>query len=154
MFKSHVAELLIVMNDKKNGKLAEVAVQAMAAICKADSECRPDDRFVMASLIPDRMLKCSIQSTGGLCDQDGYARHPASSQIRSSFSCTLQAKKRVLGAYQRRYCRNDITSLKDLPSLSFKILLIPIANKSCHISALWRSWHSRFPALLRRGVTR
>ena len=53
MFKSHVAELLIVMNDKKNGKVAEVAVQAMAAICKADPDCRQDDRSVKAALIPD-----------------------------------------------------------------------------------------------------
>jgi sister-chromatid-cohesion protein PDS5 len=44
MFKSHVAELVIVMADRKNEKLAEVALQGLAAVCKADPEAAPEDR--------------------------------------------------------------------------------------------------------------
>lgn len=54
MYKSHVAELVIVMADKKNEKLAEMALQALAAVSKADPSCAPDDRY--ASFRNDRPL--------------------------------------------------------------------------------------------------
>lgn len=44
MYKSHVSELVITMADKRNAKLAEVALQALAAVCKADPSACPDDR--------------------------------------------------------------------------------------------------------------
>ena len=47
MLQSHVPELVIVMGDKKNEKLAEVALQGLAAACKADPECAPDDRYII-----------------------------------------------------------------------------------------------------------
>ncbi len=58
MFKNHVAELLIVMADKSNDKLAEVALQALAAVCKADPACCPDDRRPV-----DRAIKMVMQGT-------------------------------------------------------------------------------------------
>ena len=51
MFKSHVSELVIVMADKRNDKLVEVALQALAEVCKADKECGPDDRCVLPESI-------------------------------------------------------------------------------------------------------
>ncbi len=46
MFKTHVAELVIVMADKKSEKLSQMALQALAAVCKADPSCGPDDGSV------------------------------------------------------------------------------------------------------------
>lgn len=43
MFKSHVAELGLIMGDKKNEALAEAGLQAFAAVCKVDEEVSPSD---------------------------------------------------------------------------------------------------------------
>ncbi|KAK4687777.1 sister chromatid cohesion protein PDS5, partial [Tremellales sp. Uapishka_1] len=44
MFRNHIDELLIVINDKRNQKMAEVAMQGLAAVCKVDRNCAPTDR--------------------------------------------------------------------------------------------------------------
>lgn len=43
MYKSHVAELGIIMGDKKNEALAEAGLQALAAVCKVDEGVAPGD---------------------------------------------------------------------------------------------------------------
>lgn len=43
MYKSHVTELVIVMGDKKNERLSEVALKGLAAVCRADPEAVPED---------------------------------------------------------------------------------------------------------------
>lgn len=43
MFKSHIPELMLVMADKKNERLSEAALQALAAVCKADPESAPTE---------------------------------------------------------------------------------------------------------------
>ena len=43
MYGSHVAELGVVMTDKKTAKLAEVALQALAALARVDPKSIPDD---------------------------------------------------------------------------------------------------------------
>lgn len=44
MYRTHVSELVIVMGDKKNDRLAEAALRGLAAVCKADPEAVPDDK--------------------------------------------------------------------------------------------------------------
>ncbi len=44
MYKTHVDELVIVMGDGKNERLAEVALQALAAVCKWNESCAPSDK--------------------------------------------------------------------------------------------------------------
>jgi sister-chromatid-cohesion protein PDS5 len=44
MFKSHVTELIIVMADKKNERLSEAALKALAAVCKTDPDAVPEDK--------------------------------------------------------------------------------------------------------------
>jgi sister-chromatid-cohesion protein PDS5 len=44
MFKSHVTELVIVMGDKKNERLSEAALKALAAVSKADDTAVPEDK--------------------------------------------------------------------------------------------------------------
>lgn len=46
MFVTHVPELLICMGQKKNEKLVEVSLQALAAVCRYDREVAPKDRQV------------------------------------------------------------------------------------------------------------
>ena len=46
MYHNHVGELVIVMADQKNEKLAEVALQSLAAVSRADQAISPDDRSV------------------------------------------------------------------------------------------------------------
>ncbi|RSH92189.1 hypothetical protein EHS25_008604 [Saitozyma podzolica] len=58
MFKSHVAELVIVMSDKKNHRLAEVALQGLAAVAKADPDDAPDDRRAV-----DRAIKMALEGS-------------------------------------------------------------------------------------------
>lgn len=47
MYKSHTPELAIVINDKKNATLVEVALQALSAVCKWDPECAPSQKGVV-----------------------------------------------------------------------------------------------------------
>lgn len=47
MFKSHVPELVIVMSNK-NDRLSEVALQALAAVCKMEPESAPDERYSLS----------------------------------------------------------------------------------------------------------
>ncbi|ORY30387.1 armadillo-type protein [Naematelia encephala] len=58
MFKPHIAELVIVMGDKKNEKLSEVALQALAAVCKLDPEYAPDERKVV-----ERAIKIGLEGS-------------------------------------------------------------------------------------------
>lgn len=48
MFTTHVNELLIVMSDKKNDKLAEVALQALAAVARVAPDSVSSDSSVCA----------------------------------------------------------------------------------------------------------
>ena len=78
MLQSHVPELVIVMGDKKNEKLAEVALQGLAAVCKADPDCAPADRYV----IPISQVSISLrylQPTRRQSDPDGFAGHSTTS---------------------------------------------------------------------------
>ncbi|WVQ98079.1 hypothetical protein IAU59_005201 [Kwoniella sp. CBS 9459] len=55
MFKTHTSQLAIVVMDKKNEKLVEVAFQALAAVCKvypeaAPNEHRPVERAITVAL--------------------------------------------------------------------------------------------------------
>jgi sister-chromatid-cohesion protein PDS5 len=47
MFKSHVPVLVIIVNDKKNDTLVEIGFQALAAVCKWDTECAPTQKGVL-----------------------------------------------------------------------------------------------------------
>ena len=44
MYKTHVAELVIVMSDKKNDLLSEAGLQGLASVCKADPDSAPADK--------------------------------------------------------------------------------------------------------------
>ena len=44
MFKSHVAELVLIMGDKKNELLAEAGLRGLASVCKADPESAPAEK--------------------------------------------------------------------------------------------------------------
>jgi len=47
MYKSHVPVLVIVMNDKKNETLVEISLQALAAVCKWNTDCAPTQKGVL-----------------------------------------------------------------------------------------------------------
>lgn len=51
MYKSHVSELIIVMGDKKNERLSEAALKALAAVCKTDESAVPEDKSVFSLCI-------------------------------------------------------------------------------------------------------
>jgi len=44
MYEKHMPELLICMGQQKNEKLVEVALQALASVCKYDQALAPRDR--------------------------------------------------------------------------------------------------------------
>lgn len=44
MYKSHIAELVIVMADKKNELLSEAGLRGLASVCKADPESASADK--------------------------------------------------------------------------------------------------------------
>ncbi|KAK8847427.1 hypothetical protein IAR55_005285 [Kwoniella newhampshirensis] len=58
MFKSHVPELVIVLSEKKNEKLVEVALQALAAVCKVYPEIAPSERRTI-----DRVITIGLEGT-------------------------------------------------------------------------------------------
>ncbi|TXT14456.1 uncharacterized protein COLE_00649 [Cutaneotrichosporon oleaginosum] len=47
MYKTHIDQLQIVINDRKNAKLVEIAIQALAAVTKWDPEAGPSDKKVI-----------------------------------------------------------------------------------------------------------
>ncbi|GMK53875.1 hypothetical protein CspeluHIS016_0104610 [Cutaneotrichosporon spelunceum] len=47
MYKDHIDELKIVLNDRRNNALVEVAIQALAAVTKWNPECGPTDKKVI-----------------------------------------------------------------------------------------------------------
>lgn len=58
MYKSHVDQLVIAMNDKKNDTLVEVALQSLAALCKLDKDAGPKDKKVI-----ERAAKLALTGT-------------------------------------------------------------------------------------------
>lgn len=58
MFKSHVDELMIVVGEKRNEKLVEVGLQALAAVVKVDADWGPSDRKVR-----DKIIKLALEGT-------------------------------------------------------------------------------------------
>lgn len=44
MWKSHIPQLILLLGEKKSPKAIEIALQGLAAICKAEPEAAPDDR--------------------------------------------------------------------------------------------------------------
>ncbi|WWD21518.1 hypothetical protein CI109_106004 [Kwoniella shandongensis] len=58
MFKTHVSELVIVLSDKKNEKLVEVALQALAAVCKVFPEVTPSEHRTN-----DRVITIGLEGT-------------------------------------------------------------------------------------------
>lgn len=58
MYKSHVDQLVVAINDKKNDVLVEVALQALAALCKLDKDARPKDKKAI-----ERAAKLALTGT-------------------------------------------------------------------------------------------
>ncbi|KAK1921574.1 armadillo-type protein [Papiliotrema laurentii] len=58
MFVTHVPELLICMGQKKNEKLVEVSLQALAAVCRYDREVAPKDRKNV-----DKVIQIALSGT-------------------------------------------------------------------------------------------
>lgn len=44
LLKSHVPELQLALSDKKSVRTVEVAIQALAQLCRADPSCVPRDK--------------------------------------------------------------------------------------------------------------
>jgi hypothetical protein len=94
MFKSHVAELVIVMSDKKNHRLAEVALQGLAAVAKANQDDAPDDRYGLAVVVSKGFRLSSSQASGRPGDQDGFGRYPEAGKVCCAFRRVLEAERR------------------------------------------------------------
>jgi sister-chromatid-cohesion protein PDS5 len=58
MFKNHTDQLQIVINDRKNPKLVEVAVQSLAAVTKWNPDCGPTDKKVI-----ERVMALALSGT-------------------------------------------------------------------------------------------
>lgn len=58
MYKNHIAELQIVVNDRRNAKLVEVAIQALAAVTKWNPDCGPTDKKLI-----ERALALALSGT-------------------------------------------------------------------------------------------
>lgn len=58
MYKTHVQELSIIINDKHNNKLVETGLQALAAVSKWDVESGPSDKKVV-----ERAMQLAISGT-------------------------------------------------------------------------------------------
>lgn len=58
MYKSHVDELVIIINDKRNDKLVEVGVQALAAVSKSNPGSGPTDKRPI-----ERAIKVALSGT-------------------------------------------------------------------------------------------
>lgn len=58
MYKSHVDELVIIINDKRNDKLVEVGLQALAAVSKSNPGSGPTDKRPI-----ERAIKVALTGT-------------------------------------------------------------------------------------------